>query len=185
MIAVAIMFVTACTKENEEVNPSSSAQSQNQATAKLSAQRPLSVNLSSAADAASTPTACSGDIPGFAVGDLFLGGTSTHFGLLNGTQSRLHHDNCNLSFATAQLTTGVSGQLVAADGDLVYFTGNDIINVYGLLMQTGTTGSIDGVWLINGGTGRFSGATGSLTISGVVDFTTSTFRATGTGTITY
>ena len=185
LIAVALMFATACTKENDEINPASSGQTQNHGSAKVTQPLPFTIYLSSTADAASTPTPCSGDLPGFAIGDLFLNGTATHTGDLISAQSRLHHDNCNLSFATALLTTGVSGQLMAANGDLIYFTGDDVINVFNLLTQSGTTGAIQGEWHISGGTGRFSDATGSLTFNGQVDFTTSTFSGTGIGTIIY
>src|SRR5690242_5416878 len=114
LLAVAILFVTACAKEND-TTPASSGTTQNLSGAKASTQRSLTINLSSAADVNSTnpPTACSGDLPGFAVGDLLLSGYATHLGQLIGAQSKLHHDNCDLSFTTALLTTGVSGQLAA------------------------------------------------------------------------
>jgi len=185
-LAVAILFVTSCSKEND-MRPASSGTTQELTSAKVSIQRPLTINLSSAADVNSTnpPTACSGDLPGFAVGDLLLNGYATHLGQLIGAQSKLHHDNCDLSFTTALLTTGVSGQLAANNGDLVYFSGNDIINVFNLLTQSGPTGTISGDWQITGGTGRFTGASGSFTLTGTVDFATSTFTGTGIGTIVY
>jgi len=185
LLSVAIFFVTACSKENADLAPASSGQAQNGIAAKVSQQRPFSITLSSAPDAASALTPCSGDLQPFAIGDLFLSGTATHMGPLQGT-SKLHHDNCDLSFTTALLTAGVSGQLVADNGDKIFYSGNDVINVYNLLTQhPELPGIFDGDWVINGGTGRFANATGSFTLTGAVDFATSTFTATGTGTITY
>jgi hypothetical protein len=147
--------------------------------------RPFKATLQSSVNPGNPLTACSGDIPGFAIPDHFLAGNATHLGKLNVALSTLHHDDCNLSFATMELTASVSGQLAAANGDLVYYTGEDVIDVSNLLLGTGTTGSITGAWTINGGTGRFTGASGSFTISGVVDFVTGTFSAEANGTITY
>jgi hypothetical protein len=185
LLAAALMFITACTKENDEVNPSASTQPQNQSGAKVTAQRAFGISLSSSPNTGPTPTTCSGDLQGFAIGDLFLGGAGTHVGQMNSTQSTLHHTNCNMSFSTALLTAGVSGQVASSTGDLIYYTGNDVINVVNLLTGAGSTGAITGVWTITGGTGRFAGATGSFEINGSVDFTNSTFTAVGVGTITY
>ncbi len=142
-------------------------------------------NFQSSLDTGSSPTSCSGDLPGFALLDHFLAGQATHLGNLNSSLSKLHHVNCDLSFATALLTASVSGQLAAANGDLVYYTGNDVIDVSGLLTATSTSGSINGTWTITGGTGKFNGASGSFTISGTVNFITGTFTAEANGTISY
>jgi hypothetical protein len=131
------------------------------------------------------PTPCSGDLPGFANPGHFLHGNATHLGEVIWQQSRLQDVSCNLSFATMQLTTTISGQFAASNGDLVYYTGNDVFDVTNLLTQAGTTGTLQGVWTITGGTGRFAGATGSFTINGEVDFITRTFSFQATGTITY
>ncbi len=130
-------------------------------------------------------TLCSGDLPEFAIPDHFLSGNATHLGKLNAALSTLHHENCNISFATATLTASVSGQLTGANGDLIYYTGDDVIDIYGLLTGTSATGSINGNWTITGGTGRFNGASGSLTISGTVVYGSGTFSAEADGTINY
>src|SRR4030095_9780327 len=110
---------------------------------------------------------------------------ATHFGNLNTNLSTLHHDNCNLSFETAQLTTSVSGQLTGANGDKIFYEGDDVVNVFNLLTQSGTTGEINGTWTITGGTGRFENASGSFTINGPVDFATTSFSCECVGTIIY
>jgi len=132
------------------------------------------------------PTPCSGDLPGLANPGHFLHGNAIHLGEVIWQQSRLQDVSCNLSFATGQLTTSISGQFAASNGDLIYYTGNDVLDVTNLLTgNTGQPGTIQGTWTITGGTGRFAGATGSLTISGPVDFTTMTFSFEAVGTITY
>ena len=147
--------------------------------------RPFVATLTGALNPDSAPTACTGDLPGLALLDYSISGNATHFGNLRVAESSLHHEDCDLSFETALLTTNVSGQLVAANGDLIYYTGEDVVNVFNLLTQSGTTGAINGTWTITGGTGRFEDASGSFNISGLVDFITFGFNATAEGTITY
>jgi hypothetical protein len=149
--------------------------------------RPFTANLYSSIDPDPSipPTPCSGDLPGFANPGHFLHGQASHLGELIWQQSRLQDVSCNLNFATAQLTTSIAGQFAAANGDLVYYTGNDVFDITNFLTGGGPTGTLNGTWTITGGTGRFTGATGSFTITGTVDFTTLTFSFNAVGTITY
>ena len=183
LIALFMMVLASCQKA-DELNAPANEQSVVQ---RSQSQRVFKATLQSSlnTDPSIPPTSCSGDLPEFAVPDHFLAGKATHLGHLNAGLSTLHHDDCNLSFATMTLTTGVSGQLAASNGDLVYYTGEDVINVFNLLTGAGTTGTIEGTWTITGGTGRFEGASGSFTISGLVDFVTGTFSANALGSITY
>lgn len=178
LIALCFMVLASCQQADELVAPGGLSfieQRSQQA-------RPFHADLSGALDPNSLPTACTGDLP-LALLDYTLSGNATHLGNLS--SSYLHHDDCNLSFATMLLTTNVSGELAAANGDLVYYTGADVINVFNLLTGSGSTGPITGTWTITGGTGRFEGATGSVTLNGLVDFTTLNFTAEANGTITY
>ena len=179
LIAVCVILMTACQQGDEIVSPSGAPridQRSNQA-------RPFHATLSGSLNFNSPPTACTGDAP-FALLDYHVAGSATHMGQLNAT-SFLHHDDCNLSISQFLLTTGVSGELVAANGDKVYYSGDDAIDVFNYLTGEGLNGPITGDWTITGGTGRFTDASGTLEMSGVVDFVTLGFTATATGTITY
>lgn len=181
LIALFLMLLSSCQQTDELVKPLGSQpidQRSNKAV-------PFKATLESSLNPGNLLTECSGDIPEFAIPDHFLAGNATHFGKLIETLSTLHHDDCNLSFATLTLTTTVSGQLAAANGDLVYYTGEDVIDVSNLLLNLGTSGTIEGTWTITGGTGRFEEASGTITIDGIVDFVTGTFEAEAVGTILY
>jgi len=186
IISLAVTLFTACSKDSADINPGTTdnVTSNNE---KSLVTRPFSASINAVADTDPSipPTACSGDLPGFAAPDFILSGTAAHMGQLDIQNSRLHHNDCNLSFSTAQLTTNVSGQLAAANGDLIYYNGDDIVNVINLLTQAGTTGEITGTWTITGGTGRFENATGSFTIDGIVDLVGNSFSCQCNGTITY
>jgi len=179
---LAFLFIAACQQSPDDL---ASPDSSSPISARSSHSRPFSANLSGTLDPGSAPTLCTGDLPGLALTGYDLSGNATHLGLLNSDLSVLHHDDCDLSFATMLLTTNVSGQLAAANGDLLYYTGNDAINVFHLLVDPGPNGEITGTWTITGGTGRFDGASGSFTIDGLVDFATLNFSVAASGTITY
>jgi hypothetical protein len=180
LIALFLMLLASCQQNDELVAPDASSQ----IVHRSSQPRPFHADISGALDLTSSPTACSGDL-GLNLLDYNLSGTATHLGLMDTDLSILHHDDCDLSLATMLLTTGVSGQLAAANGDLVYYTGEDVINVFNLLTASGPNGPITGTWTINGGTGRFDGASGTVTINGLVDFATLSFNVDVDGTITY
>jgi len=181
LIALFLMLLASCQQADELASPSDSQRIDQRSQHA----RPFNATLQSSVNPGEFTT-CSGDISGFAIpADYFLAGQATHLGNLNGDNSTLHHDDCSTSVSTATLATSVSGQLAAANGDLVYYTGEDVIDISAVLIQSGTTGSINGTWTITGGTGRFDGASGSFTISGTVDFVTGTFSAEANGTITY
>jgi hypothetical protein len=181
LIGLFLMLLASCQQSDELVSPVGSQRIDQRSPHA----RPFSATLQSSVNPANPLTVCTGDIPGFAIPDHRLAGNATHLGQLNASQSTLHHDLCNVSFASTSLSTTVSGQLVAANGDKVYYSGADVIDITNLLFGTGTTGSITGTWTITGGTGRFTGASGSFTISGVVDLIGGTFSATASGTITF
>jgi hypothetical protein len=188
IIALAIILLSACKKDDSEMNIDNKTQTDLTSNAARSrATRSFEITFTTTADTDPSipPTPCTGDLPGLANAGVFLHGNATQLGLINSSQSRLQDVSCNLSFTTALLTTTIAGQMTGANGDKIYFNGNDEINVSNLLTGAGPTGTITGLWTITGGTGRFAGATGSFSINGPVDFATSTFSGTGAGSITY
>ncbi len=187
-IALAILFLTSCQKETIFDNSGNGDLVSAQSALKVRVTRPMKVNFYSTEDTNPSipPTACTGDLPNFANPGYFIHGQATHMGPLRSSQSRGQDVTCDLRFATAMLNTTVAGQLAADNGDLLFYTGVDAINVLNLLTgHPEIPGTITGVWTITGGTGRFTGATGSFAFTGPVDFLTRTFAFTGEGSITY
>ncbi len=176
-----LMLLASCQKSDEAVSNSDSKLLEQRSQQP----RAFKAKLESSINPGNQLTECSGDLPGFAIPDHFLAGEATHLGKLKTVLSTLHHENCDLSFATMTLTTAVSGQLTGANGDLITYTGNDVIDVSGLILGNNTNGAINGEWTITGGTGKFSDASGSFTIKGVVNFISGTFTAEAEGIIVY
>ena len=190
IIILSVVLLSACKKDSDDLSTSLTEQpkvSSTQANENLKSSKVFKANFYTSVDVnpAIPPTPCSGDLPGLANPGYFLHGHATHIGTLTALLSRGQDVSCNLSFATKLLTTNVSGQLAACNGDLIYYTGNDVIDASIYLAGTGTTGTITGTWTITGGTGKFAGASGSFHISGPVNFATGTFSFKALGTINY
>ncbi len=185
IITLVVTFLAACSKDDTELNPGSSTQNATPNSEKVLQTRTFRATINAAANPNSPPTSCSGVIP-FAAPDFILSGSGIHLGQMDAQTSSLHHISCDVDVTTSLLTTSVNGQLAAANGDLIYYEGNDVVNVAALLTQNPVlTGAITGTWNIIGGTGRFQGASGTLTIDGIVDFVTFSFNCECVGTITY
>ena len=184
IIMLSLLLFAACKKESDDVATISSSTNGSE---NLRCVRVFKAHFYTSVDTNSSipPTPCSGDLPGLANPGYFLHGHATHLGTIKPRHSRGQDVSCDLSFATMLLTTSVSGKLAAANGDLIYYTGNDAIDASLYLTGAGTTGTITGTWTITGGTGRFASATGSFNISGPVDFVTGTFSFNALGTINY
>ena len=189
IIIPAMLLLAACSKDNLENHeaPSPAVPGTTVQAARLSVTRPFKAAFYTSVDPNTSipPTACSGDIPGFANPGIFIHGSATYLGELIPQLSRIQDVSCDLSVTTMLLTTVFSGQLTASNGDAIYITGNDVIDASTFLTGAGTTGTISGTWNISGGTGRFQQATGSFTINGPVDFATTSFRCECVGTINF
>jgi hypothetical protein len=104
-------------------------------------------------------------------------GIATHLGRMDGTGS-----NCtsfNLATEAVPVWNGLA-TFVAADGSSVSATYEGAQDA----PVDGTAGVVS-IFSVVSGTGRFEGATGSWTSSGVLDFTTGSFRGTFSGWISY
>jgi hypothetical protein len=97
-------------------------------------------------------------------------GASTNEGhiLITGPDSSCPGGLANINTATR----------TAANGDVLTLTASDVSCPIGQLVFQGT-----GHWVVTGGTGRFSGATGQGTIDGGADFNQHQFHIELTGTI--
>ena len=190
IFAMAIMLLTACKKEvnSDPMMQAELASKTNAKSAKVTS--PMKINFYSSVNLASPSLTCT--LPGVPFGitnsGYFLHGNATHLGLINAETSIGLDGSCNLSGTTFILSTTTAGQIVAANGDKITYTGNDAIDLNNIIFNGGTTAAITGLWTITGGTGRFAGATGSFSIKGTVNVASPqgpTFSITGEGTITY
>lgn len=170
MFAVAIMLFGACKKDKKIT-------------------RPFRVEFHSSVNPGSPLLNCT--LPGvpFAIANsgYFLNGNVTNVGNIDPVNSKGQDGFCNLSAAFI-LTTRTSGQIAAPNGDKIFYTGDDAIDLNNVIANGGTTAGMTGLWTITGGTGRFAGATGSFTINGTVNVAAEggpVFSIIGEGTITY
>ncbi len=168
IFALSIMLLSACKKNGN---------------------RSIKVDFTSSVNQASPNLVCT--LPGtpFAIANsgYFLHGTASYLGKVDFKNSFGKDDFCNLSDAFS-LTTKTSGQIAGVNGEKITYTGDDIIDLKNVILNGSTTAPIKGVWTITGGTGRFTGASGSITISGLVNVAAEggpTFSITGEGTIIY
>ncbi len=185
-----VLLIAACSKDSNEMNPgpaSADGSASYTTAAKGKVTRTFDAAFYTTVDAntAIPPTSCTGDIPGFANPGIFLHGNGLHIGKIKSSLSRLQDDSYNLSLTTRLLTTRVVGQIASASGDLIYVTGIDTIDAANYINAVSFAGTITGTWTITGGTGKFTGATGSFRVSGPVDFATTSFSVACLGTISY
>ena len=119
-------------------------------------QVPFVATFTSSVPGGSLPTCDSGLVPLASVGT----GQATHLGRFAATQSQCLNPGA-FAFSSGHFT------LTGANGDTIFGTH------YGQLVVTSpTTATINGVFVITGGTGRFSGATGGGVATGTLDLTT-------------
>jgi hypothetical protein len=115
--------------------------------------------------------------PSLDAGAFFGGtGTATHLGQGTNTgHSVITGPDTSCPGGLANINTET---LAAANGDTLTITSNDVACPTGPLAFSGS-----GHWVVTGGTGRFSGATGQGTFDGHSDFIAGVFAMQLTGTI--
>ena len=98
------------------------------------------------------------------------------------TASEFHTAACVTDFGAATLTAVGSLTLTGANGDAIFSVSTVIFDLTEVLSGISQLGALDVSGEITGGTGRFAGATGSLTATGVNDFSmaSGTFSLNGT-----
>ena len=84
---------------------------------------------------------------------------------------------CSFNPMSYQLTSYVAGKITAANGDYFFYTGQIVTQ----LPDYTLTGEI----IMNDGTGKFKGVTGSVLIEGGVVMTTGVLSWRGEGTVTF
>ena len=176
LVLVAGMVFTACMKE-ESLPPSISNEANGITQEKAMVTRPMMVNFYATPNQTLPPVPCVPAPNVFVAGGLIIHGTATHIGLVNPANSFGTVLNCNMGPQPFELSTQQTGQVAAANGDLLYYSSTEVINVI--------NGTVTGVVNLTGGTGRFMGASGSVNVQGTVNLQTGFAQWTGTGTITY
>lgn len=174
-------LVFACEKSNfaDEALPVSKANSIQKGSIKMQVTRPLKVHFAATPNTALPAVQCLPEQYGqvYLPGGGWISGNATHVGLVDSAHSAYVLQSCAFGPSQGEVTTVYAGTITAANGDAYYYTGN-IVTAF-------ADGAMHGTILINGGTGRFINATGSLEITGYADFQTGAATWTGEGTMKY
>ena len=179
-----LLFFVGCTsnQEIEELNAPALTKFQNQVA--MQAQQPKTVTVPMKVDFYCTPdetlpyVECTPSEAGiFLKGGGVVNGNATHVGLVNSEKSPWLMTGCSFNPMSYQLTSYVAGKITAANGDYFFYTGQIVTQ----LPDYTFTGEI----IMNDGTGKFKGVTGSVLIEGGVDMTTGVLSWSGEGTVTF
>ncbi len=111
------------------------------------------------------------------LGGGWMAGHLTHGGTLISDQSYYRVLNCNFDYLTLTVSESIEGVHTVANGDYYWFTSDLQVNV--------TNGMLTGTVIVNGGTGRYEGATAMLVINGIHDLQTNVATMTGEGSWTF
>lgn len=189
MMAMGIMLLAAC-KKDSSTDAFLMDDLASQKSGGKQVTRPMKIDIFSSPNPDFVRTPCANG-PFLFTSGFFVNGTATHLGKIDAGNSLGEDVSCNFT-VTADgrfvLETEVAGQIAAANGDIIYYTGSDKLDLTDILLGASPLGTIVGTWTIKGGTGRFVGATGTLPINGIIDASPPTggiFKVTAEGTITY
>ena len=141
--------------------------------------RPMKVDFKAISDFSVPPVECLPEGFGslLVAGAGKISGSMTYLGNVSPDKSPFTVTGCYPGPGENQVTQVISGIITAANGDQLNFTGEATV--------TFTDASLKGSISITNGSGRFTGATGLVAITGTLDFTTGTADWSGSGTITY
>ena len=188
MMAMGIMLLAAC-KKDSSTDAFLMYDLASQKNGGKQVPRPFKIDFFSSPDPDFVGSECVNGQGAFFTQGFFVNGTATHLGKIDAKNSRGRDTKCEfIPGARLILATEVEGQIAAANGDLIYYTGADVLDLTDIITQVSPLGTIVGTWTITGGTGRFVGATGTFPIKGIIDVSPPTggiFKITGEGTIKY
>lgn len=123
------------------------------------------------------PVICEG---AFTAGVVSGPGKASHLGK---TTVQFQTESCATDFGTATLAAVGSLTLTGANGDAISAHASVTFDLSDVLAGTSLFGALAFTGSITGGRGRFAGATGSISGSGMNDFSQASGTATFTGTI--
>jgi hypothetical protein len=182
LIWMAILpFLSACEKNQlmDEMMIQNKAYATKKVNIRMMVTRPLKIDFAATPNTELAAVQCLpvqyGQV--YLPGGGWISGNGTHIGLVDSQHSAYVLESCAFGPSEAEVTTIYTGTITAANGDAYYYTGN-IITAF-------VDGAMHGTITINGGTGRFLNATGSLELKGYADFQTGKAAWTGEGTIKY
>jgi hypothetical protein len=188
MMAMGIMLLAACKKDSStDAFLMDDLASQKNGGKQVT--RPMKIDIFSSPNPDFVPSPCVDGGGLLFTSGFFVNGNATHLGKIDAKNSLGEDVSCK--FVPGErliLETEVAGQITAANGDIIYYTGSDKLDLTDIILGVSPFGTIVGTWTITGGTGRFVGATGTLPIKGIIDASPPTggiFRVTAEGTITY
>jgi hypothetical protein len=174
-------FFYACEKSNftDEVLAESKANGIKKQSIKMQVTRPLKVHFAATPNTALPAVQCLPEQYGqvYLPGGGWISGNATHVGLVDSANSAYVLQSCAFGPLQGEVTTIYTGTITAANGDAYYYTGS-IVTAF-------ADGAMQGTITINGGTGRFTNATGTLALNGYADFQTGAATWTGEGTIKF
>ena len=179
-----LLFFVGCTsnQEIEELNAPALTKFQNQVA--MQAQQPKTVTVPWKCEFASDPDRSLAPVQCIPLqANMFIGGggwvrgNATHLGKVNQTESHFVNTGCNLNPLLMQLTGWVEGKITDANGDYFYYSGFAVTQL--------PEGTFEGDIIMNDGTGKFKGVTGSVLIEGGVDMTTGVLSWSGKGIVTF
>lgn len=173
----ALLLFSACRKEvlpamqtNDEVNGTDIQQ-------KVKIEKPVVISSLSVPDRFSPALQCLPAEYGIRLfSEASVAGTCSYMGEIQ-KGSRLYIKQCNMGAGVSSVSTTGRWELISETGDRMLLLSEERISL--------VTGTLAGSLTINGGTGIFNGATGSISIRGSVELKTGIARRTGKGTIVF